>query len=80
MPLLRNAKKALRVSKRKTEINQTTKSRMKTMLDAVKAKPSNDTISNAYSAIDRAVKKHLLHKNKAARLKSQVSRLANVNK
>jgi small subunit ribosomal protein S20 len=75
MPLLRNAKKALRQSKRKAERNQMVKSKMKTMLDKAKKAASQDTVSGAFSAVDKAVKKHLIHRNKAARIKSQLSKL-----
>ena len=75
MPILKNAKKALRVAKRKAQVNQPLKSRAKTMMDAAKKQPSKETLSSAFSAIDRAVKSHIFHKKKAARLKSQISRL-----
>lgn len=75
MPILKNAKKALRSSKRKAIVNSRVRSRMKTAVDAVKAASSVETISEAYSRIDRAVKHNLIHKNKAGRLKSQLSKL-----
>jgi len=75
MPILKNAKKALRVSKRKAEMNQPIKSQVKTVMDSVKKKPSAQTLSNAFSAIDRAVKRNIFHKKKAARLKSQMAKL-----
>ena len=75
MPILANAKKALRVSKRKAAVNQPVRSRAKTMVDAAKKSPSVTTLASAFSAIDRAVKRNLFHKKKAARLKSQLSRL-----
>jgi ribosomal protein S20 len=75
MPILKNAHKALRVSKRKAEINRPIRSRAKTALDAVKKSPKADVLSQAFSAIDRAVKRHLIHKKKAARMKSQASKL-----
>lgn len=74
MPILKNAKKALRVSKRKTVVNQRARSRSKTMIDAFNANPSDENLKKAFSAIDRAQKKNLFHKNKAARLKSQLSK------
>ena len=76
MPLLRNAKKALRVSKRKAAQNQTVKSRVKTMVDKVRKTANPENLSSAYSAIDKAVKKNIFHANKAARMKSQLSRLS----
>ena len=47
---------------------------MKTALDSVKKSKTAETLAGAYSAIDKAVKGKLLHKNTAARLKSQVGR------
>lgn len=75
MPILQNAKKALRSSKRKAEVNQRTKSRTKTAVSAVKALKTPAALSLAFSAIDKAVKSHLVHKNKAARMKSQLSKV-----
>jgi small subunit ribosomal protein S20 len=80
MPILPNAKKALRVSKRKTTVNSRIKSILKTMVDKVKKSPSAQNLSDAYSALDVSVKNHLMHKNKAARVKSQLSKLAKPEK
>lgn len=74
MPILQNAKKALRSSKRKAQVNKVVRSRAKTAIDAVKKSASAETLSTAFSRIDRAVKHNLLHKNKAGRLKSQLSK------
>lgn len=75
MPILKNAKKALRVSKRKAEHRRTAKSRVKTMIDAVKKSPTAASVSQAFSAIDRASKRNIMHKKKASHLKSQLSQL-----
>lgn len=75
MPILNNAKKALRVAKRKTDINQRRKSKTKKAIDAVKQSPTADLLAKAYQAIDRAAKHNLFHKNKAARLKSQLAKV-----
>ncbi len=75
MPLLKNAKKALRVSKRKTITNRRIKSRVKTLTDAYKSDPKPAGLSAAFSAIDRAVKRNIFHRNRAARIKSQLSKL-----
>jgi ribosomal protein S20 len=80
MPLLPNAKKALRVSKRKTAVNARVKSIVKTMIDKVKKDPTAQNVSEAYSAVDTSVKNKLMHKNKAARLKAQLSKLAKPEK
>lgn len=75
MPILKNAKKALRVSKRKGAMNTPIRSRVKTAVDNNKSKPSAGSLSAAFSAIDIAVKKNVIHWKKAARLKSQAARL-----
>lgn len=75
MPLLKHAKKALRASQRKTVMNRTVKSRVKTELSRMTSEPTTDQLSNAFSAIDKALKRNILHRNKAARMKAQLSRL-----
>lgn len=75
MPILKNAKKALRSSKRKAVVNSRTRSKMRTAVAAVQTSATKETVSEAFSRIDRAVKKNLIHKNKAARMKSQVARM-----
>lgn len=75
MPILANAKKALRVSKRRAASNNKLRSQVKTTLDKVKKLKTGLSVSEAFSTIDKAVKQNLMHKNKAARLKSQMARL-----
>jgi len=75
MPILSNAKKALRVSKRKTAVNTPVRSQMKTKIKKFRLDPSQDIIGETFSSIDRAAKKNLIHQNKAARLKSQLTNL-----
>jgi ribosomal protein S20 len=75
MPILQNAKKALRVSKRKAVVNSRVKSMMKTMIDKLKKSPTAENLGKAYSAVDKAFKSKLIHKNKVARLKTQLNKL-----
>ncbi len=75
MPITTSAKKALRGSLRKQVVNNRVRSRMKTAIDAFRAKPEAGALSQAFSSIDRAVKTNLLHRNTAARRKSLLSRL-----
>jgi small subunit ribosomal protein S20 len=75
MPILKNAKKALRASKKKTIINSQIKSRLKTALDAMKKSPTADKLNAAFSALDKSVKKNILQRNKAARVKASLSKL-----
>jgi small subunit ribosomal protein S20 len=75
MPILANAKKALRVSKKKTAINKRVKSLLKTFVDKVFKSPTLENASEAFSRVDKAVKKNVIHKNKAARMKQQISKI-----
>jgi small subunit ribosomal protein S20 len=75
MPILSNAKKALRSSKRKAVVNARVRSRMRTMVKQMKTSPSVERLPEVFSSLDRAVKKNLIHSNAAARVKSQLSKL-----
>ncbi|MBP7876251.1 30S ribosomal protein S20 [Candidatus Woesebacteria bacterium] len=75
MPILANAKKALRSSKRKQVMNNRTRSRLRTMIDGCRTAPTLETLGKAFSSIDIAIKNHIIHDNKGARLKRQLSRL-----
>jgi small subunit ribosomal protein S20 len=75
MPILKNAKKALRSSQKKAVVNGRVKSKLKTMVDRVLKTPNPESLSLAFSAIDKAVKGNLIHTNKAARFKSRLTKL-----
>jgi small subunit ribosomal protein S20 len=76
MPILSNAKKALRSSRKKTAVNDRVRARVRTTTKSVKKSGAVESLAQAFSSIDKAVKRHLLHRNKAARLKSQLSKAA----
>jgi len=75
MPILKNAQKALRASQRKASQNAQLRSRMRTVLKQLRLTPTAELLTQAYSRIDRALKRNIIHQNKAARLKSQASKL-----
>lgn len=75
MPITSSAKKALRRSDRQRATNVQVRSRMKTAMDAFTQSPSAQTLSEAFSRIDRAVKNNLLHRNTAARRKARLNRV-----
>lgn len=74
MPITQSAKKALRRDKRRAIVNLRIKRKMKAALKKAKEKPIKKNLALAYSALDRAVKKKIIHKNKAARLKSKLTK------
>jgi len=77
MPITKSAKKSLRVSIAKRKDNLKTIDKFKLVLRKAKkttdSKEQEKMLPGVYSAIDKAVKKNIIHKNKAARLKSQIS-------
>jgi small subunit ribosomal protein S20 len=75
MPITKTAKRALRSSKRKKEVNDRIRTKLEIAIRLAKKEKSKKAISNAFSAADRAAKVNLIHKNKAARIKSQLSKL-----
>lgn len=78
MANIKAAKKAIRVSLRRQAINKNTYSKSKTLAKeatALVAKKSADALEQvklAQKALDKAVKSKVIHKNKAARLKSRL--------
>ena len=78
MPILKNAKKALRSSKRKAGFNQPIRARLKTTLKKLVGTKSSSDLARVYAATDKAVKKHVIHKNKANRLKRQAAKMVAV--
>lgn len=75
MPVTKTAKRALRVVKRKGEVNSRLHERFEIALRLAKKQRTKKSIKEAVSLIDRSVKKNLIHKNKAAHLKSTLSKL-----
>ena len=80
MPLTKSAKKALKVSKRQKAENDLVRANIKNALKSAKiaikskSKDADDLLSKAYRELDLAAKKHVIHKNKASRLKSRLTK------
>lgn len=78
MPNIASAKKRVKVTDRKTLRNKTIKSSLKTALKKVDAAVGEnadikaETIRVAIKRVDQATAKGILHKNTAARKKSQL--------
>jgi len=75
MPIIQSAKKKLRADKRKNEINKKVKDAIKIALKQFVAKPSNENLGIAFSALDTAAKKKVLPKGRVDRKKSRLSSL-----
>lgn len=75
MPITKTAKRALRSSRRKLEVNTSILKKFEIAIRAAKKSKSSKDINSAFSLTDRAVKNKLIHKNKAARIKSSLTKL-----
>lgn len=76
MPIIKSAKKRVRTARKATIRNKNTKRSLKLALKAFSSKSTDKNHKSAQSAIDKALKKHVIHKNKAARLKARASKKA----
>ena len=80
MPIIKSAKKRVKIAAKARSRNQRTKRQLREALKAYDAalqagKPAEiaKTQAAAISALDTAVKKEIIHRNKAARFKSRLS-------
>lgn len=76
MPIIKSAKKRVRVARKATIRNSKTKRVLKTALKLFGSKATATTHASAQSALDKAGKRGVLHKNKVARKKSQLAKAA----
>lgn len=76
MPIIKSAKKRVKVARKATVRNAKTKRSLKAALKSFVAKADTTTHANAQSALDKAAKKNVIHKNKVARKKRQLAKAA----
>ena len=78
MPNIKSAKKRRVLSDEANIRNRAKRSRLRTIIKSVRESTDVDEarrrLREAYTLLDRAARTHLLHPNKAARLKSQLAR------
>ncbi|MDE7193413.1 MAG: 30S ribosomal protein S20 [Oscillospiraceae bacterium] len=78
MPNIKSAKKRVLVSRTRTEANKAAKSTLRTAIKKARAEGADAAVVKAaVVTVDKAAGKGLIHKNKAARLKSQLAKKAN---
>lgn len=75
MPVTKTAKRALRTSLNKQKVNTALISKLEIAMRAAKKSKNEKNIKTAMSLADRASKKKIIHSNKAARIKSSLSKL-----
>jgi small subunit ribosomal protein S20 len=76
MPIIKSAKKRVKVARKATIRNSKTKRSLKTAVKAFQAKSTDENRRKAQSALDQAGKKNVMHKNKVARKQRQLAKQA----
>lgn len=75
MPILKHAKKKLKQDKKRELHNRSLKTKFKNLIKDANKSQTAESVSAAFSAVDKAAKKNLIHKNKAAHIKSALSKV-----
>src|SRR3954466_9730972 len=73
MPIIKSAEKRVRIARKASVRNSKTKRSLRGALKTFAKTPSAKSHSSVHSNLDKAVKKGVIHKNKAARLKKQAA-------
>ena len=76
MPVIKSAIKKLRRDRKREKENDEFKKSLDRALRVAKKQKTAKAVSEAASTIDKAVKKNVIHKNRAARIKASLSKLA----
>ena len=76
MPIIKSAIKKMRRDARRRAATLKIKGALKNVVKTAHQKPTEATLSAAQKSLDKAAKTGLIHKNKAARLKSRLVRAA----
>ncbi len=76
MPLIRSAIKKLRKDRKRTLVNKAKKEGLKDLIKKARKQKTPASLKAVFSALDKAAKTNLIHKNKASRLKSRLSKTA----
>jgi small subunit ribosomal protein S20 len=76
MPVIKSAIKKLRRDRKREKINDAFRYKLDRAINEAKKKKSAASVSAAFSLIDKAVKNDVIHKNRAARIKTSLSKLA----
>lgn len=75
MPVIKSAKKKLRQDKKRTAARALVEEAFKKAVKKAKKTPTSESARLATKFTDKAVKYHIIHKNKAARIKSSLSKV-----
>lgn len=80
MPNIKSAKKRVLVAKLRSDSNKAAKTELKSVLKKARAEDATaEAVKTASVKLDKAAGNGLIHKNKAARLKSRLAKKANAS-
>jgi small subunit ribosomal protein S20 len=78
MPNIKSAQKRMELSRRAQVRNRAARSRLRTAIKRVReaddAETAGPLLQQAYTLLDKAASRNLVHRNKAARIKSSLAK------
>lgn len=80
MPVTKQARKKLRKDKKREVKNDALRAQYKSAVKKAKKSPTPKNVSEASKIIDKAAGKNIIHANKAARLKSRITKSSKAKK
>lgn len=75
MPIIKSAIKKVRKDKTRTARNKKRETALKSLIKKARVTKNAKNLQAVFSALDKAAKVKLIHPNKAARLKSRLSKV-----
>jgi small subunit ribosomal protein S20 len=75
MPVTAQAEKKLRRDRKQQRINADHRTDLRDGVKTMRKTPTKKQLQSVFTLLDKSVKLHVIHKNKANRLKSRLSKL-----
>ena len=75
MPIIAQAAKKLRHDRKRTKVTMAVRETLRDAVKSFRKSPAKKSLSKVFQTIDKASKRNVIHANKAARLKSRLSKL-----
>jgi len=77
MPITAQAEKKLRHDRSRSIVTASRRASLRNTIKEMRKNPTPKQLSLVFTILDKAVKNNIIHANKAARLKSRLSKLVN---
>ncbi len=75
MPITKQAEKKLRHDRKRAVETARSRAGLQKLVKSMRKKPTQKSLTVVFAALDKAAKTHVIHKNKADRLKARLSKL-----